>query len=244
MIRLSANIYVSDARVNFYGASIQTRMAVIKLSDGSLLVYSPISLTADVKKQLAELGSISCVVAPNKIHNQSLDDYAAEYPNAKIFASPGLPERKPNIHYAGVLKDEPEQEWERDIEQVLTKGNVFFSEVILYHKSSKTLLVCDFVENLNKSTSSMMPLFKLFGVKEKPMASPEFRMYTTNEEQARQALEKVQAWDFERIFLCHGDIIEHDAKGIFKSVCSEYLDGVQRKGWILKKLSTFAAKYQ
>ena len=184
------------------------------------------------------------MVAPNKIHNQALHEYATYYPNAKIFASPGLPERKPDINFEAVLKDEPEQEWKNDIEQTLTKGNVFFSEAIFYHKASKTLLVCDFVENMNKSTSSMMLLFKLFGVKEKPMASPEFRIYTTNEIDARETLEKVQAWDFERIFLCHGDIIVHDAKTIFSSVCSEYLDGVKKMRWLSKKVAAIAAKLQ
>ncbi|NRB41779.1 MAG: DUF4336 domain-containing protein [Pseudomonadales bacterium] len=172
MIKISNNIYTSDSRVNFYGASIQTRMAVIRLSDESLLIYSPIALTSEIKQQLDALGTISCVVAPNKIHNQALQDYVANYPQAKIFAAPGLPERKPAIHFAGVLNDEPETEWQNDIEQVLTKGNDFFSEAIFYHKPSKTLLVCDFVENMNKSTSTSMWLFKLFGVKEKPMTSP------------------------------------------------------------------------
>ena len=172
---------MSEARVNFYGASLQTRMAVIKLTDESLLIYSPISLNTDIQRQLAQLGSVSCVISPNKIHNQALEDYETFYPEAKIFASPGLLERKPNIKYARVLNDEPEKEWKEDIDQVLTKGNVFFSEAIFYHKLSKTLLVCDFVENINKSTSSKMAFFKLFGAKEKPMASPEFRLYTTNE---------------------------------------------------------------
>ena len=49
MNKLASNIYTSKTRVNFYGASIQTRMAVIKLSDESLLIYSPISLTIDIK---------------------------------------------------------------------------------------------------------------------------------------------------------------------------------------------------
>lgn len=244
MIKLSNNIYTLEARVNFYGASLQTRMAVIKLSDESLLIYSPVSLTPDIKRQLDELGPVSCVVAPNKIHNQALNDYAAHYPGTKIFAAPGLPERKPDIDYAGVLTDEPEPEWKDDIDQVLTKGNVFFSEAIFYHKLSKTLLVCDLVENFNKSTTSMTAIFRLFGVKQRPMVSPEFRMYTANGDKARRALETVQAWDFERIFLCHGDIIDCDAKAVFNGVCSEYLDGVEAKGWVSNKLSKIFAKYQ
>ena len=161
-----------------------------------------------------------------------------------IYASPGLEERRPDINYAGVLKDEPENEWKEDLDQILTKGNVFFSEAIFYHKMSRTLLVGDLIENLNQTTSSKMFLFKLFGAREKPMASPEFRMYTTNEKTARQALEQVQKWEFERIFLCHGDIIESNAKSIFNDVCSEFLEGVKNKGRLSIKLSELCAKYQ
>ncbi|NRB41778.1 MAG: hypothetical protein HRU20_25455 [Pseudomonadales bacterium] len=69
-------------------------------------------------------------------------------------------------------------------------------------------------------------------------------MYTTDEKAARQALEQVQAWDFERIFLCHGDLIEEDAKAVFNRVCTEYLDGAKAKGWFAKKLAAIIAKYQ
>jgi len=244
MHEMAENIFTSETRVKFYGSSIQTRMAVIKLEDGSLFVYSPIFLNTEIKNELDDLGEIKYVISPNKIHNQALSDYVTNYPDSWIYASPGLPERRSDITYKAILTDTPEKDWEKDFDQVLTKGNVFFSEALFYHKPSKTLLVCDFIENMNKTTASNPMLFRLFGVKKKPMASPEFRLYTTDEKAARLALEKARAWDFERIFLCHGSCIENNAKDIFNQVCDEFLEGVRKKSTLSQKFTTFISKYQ
>jgi hypothetical protein len=244
LIKLAHNIYTSDARVGFFGVTIQTRMAVVILPGKSLLLYSPVFLTEELSEALDHLGAVKYLVAPNKIHNQALDSYAIRYPRAEIYASPGLKERRPDLEFSGVLTDDPEAGWAGELDQVMTRGNVFFSEVLLYHRSSRTLMVCDLVENMTPETSSSMTLFKLFGVRQRPMASPEFRMYTTSAQEARRSLEIAQSWDFKRIFLCHGDIIERDAKAIFNSVCAEFLAGVSRKSLLSKKLSGLISRLQ
>ena len=35
----------------------------------------------------------------------------------------------------------------------------------------------------------------------------------------------VRAWDFDRIILTHGDIIEADAKATFERLCARFADG-------------------
>ena len=69
MHEMAKNVFTLDARVKFYGSSIQTRMAVIKLKDGSLLVYSPIFLSTETKNQLDALGEVKYVISPKKIYN-------------------------------------------------------------------------------------------------------------------------------------------------------------------------------
>lgn len=244
MQEIANNIFTSETMVKFSGVTIQTRMAVVRLKGNALFIYSPIFLSSEIKNELDAIGEVKYIISPNKIHNQALSDYVSSYPNAAVYASPGLPERRPDINYKTVLQNTPEKEWEEELDQVLTKGNVFFSEALFYHKASKTLLVCDFVENMDKTTTSSRILFKLFGVKEKPMASPEFRLYTMEAEAARLALDKVRAWNFERIFLCHGACIEDNANEIFETVCDEFLAAVKNKSALSRMFCTFISKYQ
>ena len=65
------------------------------------------------------------------------------YPAAELWASPGLPERRRDLRFAGVLGDRPEPAWAPDLDQLTTDGNVFFSEVVFFHAASGTLIVAD-----------------------------------------------------------------------------------------------------
>ena len=45
-------------------------MAVLRLSDGSLWVHSPVSLDDDLAAALAELGEVKHIVTPNYEHTK------------------------------------------------------------------------------------------------------------------------------------------------------------------------------
>ena len=45
-------------------------MAVLRLSDGSIWVHSPVSLDADLAAALAELGEVKHIVSPNYEHTK------------------------------------------------------------------------------------------------------------------------------------------------------------------------------
>ena len=170
------------------------------------------------------------MVSPNKIHNQTLGAWRLAYPDAELLAPPGLAERRPELRLAGTLGTEPDPRWADELDQVLTAGNVFFSEVLLFHRRSGTLLVGDFVENLDRHSAGPFAraLASIFGVRQRPMASPEFRLYTHDAEAARAALERARAWPIERIFLCHGALIEAEAAAVFDAVCEDLLTAAAR----------------
>ena len=80
----------------------------------------------------------------NKIHNQTLQAYCAKYPNALLCAPAGLRERQPHLSVAVVLSsgmDFPTDAggWGQELEVLVTAGNCFFEEAILYHRQSGTV---------------------------------------------------------------------------------------------------------
>ncbi len=246
MFEFAENIFVEESAVRFYGFAIQTRMAVVRLSQDRLFLYSPVFLDAALLSSLEQLGRVAYIVSPNKIHNQALAQYAVAYPKATFFAPPGLPERKPELKFQRVLTDTPDLEWRNELDRVLTKGNIFFSEALFFHRKSRTLLVGDFVENINRDTVSKLAflLARPFGVAYRPTASPEFKLYTHNAVEAEQSLLPAREWDFERIFLCHGGLIEKNAKAVFDRVCDELLDIARKRNplstWLTSKLASIA----
>jgi hypothetical protein len=241
--QLAEDLYVEDATVRFYGVRLQTRMAVVVLPERRLLLYSPVWLGPEVAASLDRLGEVAYVLSPNKIHNQTLAAYARAYPKARIYAPPGLAERRPELPVHGVLGDQPPAEWSAELDQALTAGNVFFAEVLLLHRRSRTLLVGDLVENFDESTTSLAgsALARLFLVGRRPIASPEFRLYTHDAEAAARSFERVASWDFERIFLCHGALITRDAPEVFRGVVAGVLRAARRRTrfsrWLLRRVA-------
>jgi hypothetical protein len=221
-------------------------MTVVTLSGSRLFVHSPVTLDAATRRDLDDLGEVAFVVSPNKIHHLSIGEYVDAYPQAKAFASPGLPERRPDLEFDGVLGDRPESPWAADLDQAEMRGNIFFSEIVFLHRASRTLIVADLVENFDRETASPLgrTLARLFGVGSEPVASPEHRLYTSDAAAAAESLERIGSWDFERIILSHGTLIESGGRAIMKAVGDHLLAQVSRRSQAAKKILAVLARLQ
>ena len=74
--QFGAEIWIADGpAVSTAGFHYATRMAVIRLSDGGLFIWSPIKLTEDLRADVDKLGEVGHLVAPNSLHHLFLDDW-------------------------------------------------------------------------------------------------------------------------------------------------------------------------
>src|SRR5581483_6426374 len=99
------------------GFRYPTRMALIRLSSGGLFVWSPIALSPELKRAVDELGPVSCLVSPNRLHHLFLADWKTAYPQARLYAPPGLRRKRTDLAFDAELGPTPEPEWARDIDQ-------------------------------------------------------------------------------------------------------------------------------
>ena len=221
-------------------------MTVVQLSGSRLFVHSPVPLDAALRRDLDRLGEVAFVVSPNKIHHLSIGEYIDAYPAAKVFASPGLPERRPDLAFDGVLGDQPEPGWDAELDQAEIRGNLFFAEIVFLHRASRTLIVTDLVENLDSETASGFGrmLARLFGVGSEPVASPEHRLYTHDATAAERSFERIRSWDFERIVLSHGALIESDGREVMEGVAGRLLSGARKRSRASRRLLAVIAKLQ
>lgn len=145
-------VWIVDAgRIHPAGFPLSVRMTVIRLASGDLLLHSPTQYSPTLRGELERLGPIKYLLAPNVAHWMFLPEWQAALPMAKLFAAPGLGERA-QVRRAGLridheLGDRTPNEWSDDLELVLVNA-LFFSEVELFHKPSRTLVLTDIVQNL------------------------------------------------------------------------------------------------
>ncbi len=213
------DLWVAECRVRIpFGFRLPTRMTVIRLPQDRLFLHSPVRLTPELKRALDEIGHCADVVAPNRFHHVFLSDYRHAYPDARYYAAPGLPEKKRDFSFDEVLTDSVPVAWAEEIEQVLIAGSRTMGEVAFYHKSSRSLLLTDIALNVGEESPLGLRLWAhANGIYGKLRPALPVRLSYSDRAAARASVARILQWDFQRVIVCHGKIIEGDAKDIVKT---------------------------
>lgn len=213
--------------VDFYGFPYPTRMTVIRLSGGQLFIHSPIRWTPALAAQVEALGEVRYIVSPNKIHHLFMGDWQQHYPNAEMYASPGLTKKRKDLSFTATLSDEAPASWSGEVDQTVLKGSFYMEEVAFFHKATRTMIVADMIERLD---GARWPWWaKLIGhfdglMGPKGGMPKEWRASFINRKQARKDVRRMIDWDPVRIIIAHGDCVEQDG--------TEYL--TMSFHWLLK----------
>lgn len=202
------SLYVAEGpTVSFYGFPYPTRMAVARLTDGSTWVWSPVALTEKLVDEVEAIGPVRHIVSPNKIHHLFLGQWAKRWPDARLYAPPGLAQRKPEIRFDAELTGEPDPAWAEEIDQVIFHGSVAMEEVVFFHRPSSTAIVCDLIQRHDENDAKgwkgkLMQLDSLVG--EKGSTPREWRASFLRRGPARAARKTLLDWKPERLLIAHG----------------------------------------
>jgi hypothetical protein len=224
LIEFGPSLYIADGpTVSFYGFPYPTRMAVVRLSDGNVWVWSPIALTESLYNEVEAIGPVRYIVSPNKIHHLFLSEWEKKWPNAYMYASPGLAKKRPELNFHGVLGDTPEPGWASDIDQALFRGSFAMEEVAFFHHTSRTAIICDLIQRHpeTKMTGWKGVLMRLDGLVGEHGSTPrEWRASFLRRGPARAARDKVQSWHAEKLVIAHGECAKSGAASIISDALS------------------------
>lgn len=198
LLEFGPGIWICEGPVPFFfGFHYPTRMAVVRLSDGSLFVWSPIALSTTLRREIDALGPVRYLVSPNLLHHLFLGEWKSAFPEASLYASPGLRKRRKDITFDADLGNAPDPGWAADIDQVLVRGSFAMTEVVFFHRASRTAIFADLIENLPSDWFKGWRgvLARLDGIiAPNPGAPREWRASFINRRAARMALERILAW--------------------------------------------------
>ena len=117
--QLGPEIWTSDGpNVEVLGFQYPTRMAIIRLSNGDLFVWSPITFTETLRGAMDSLGRVKHIVAPNSLHYLSIPQWQKAYPDALVHATPQLRKKRKDISIDQDLERIPYSIWASEIDQV------------------------------------------------------------------------------------------------------------------------------
>jgi hypothetical protein len=210
-------IWLYEYPIRFAGTRFNARMTVVRLRGGRLMIHSPAPLDDALVAEIQRLGEVAYIVAPGNFHHLHVAACQERFPGAETWICPGVEKKRPELRFDGVLGDTPVPAWADELDQVLIHGNRWIREVAFLHRPSGTLLLVDVIENVGDHTPGVDWALKLwwkgpFRMWNRPRPAPEYRLGWKDKAAAGQSLRRILSWDFSRIVIAHGDLIEVDAK--------------------------------
>ncbi|WP_338132048.1 DUF4336 domain-containing protein [Bradyrhizobium elkanii] len=194
-------------------------MAVVRLSDGGLFIWSPVRWTEELQAGVAALGQVRHIVAPNSLHHLFLAEWKQACPAAVLHAPPGLRKRRRDLGFDADLADAPSLDWAGQIDQVVMRGNLITTEVVFFHVESGTVLFTDLLQQIPpellsgwRATIAKLDLM----VGPEPSVPRKFRVAFTGRRAARAALQRILAWPAEKVLMAHGTPVEKDAPAFLR----------------------------
>jgi hypothetical protein len=216
--KLATDLWVIEHPLRFWGLEVGCRMTAIRLANGDLLLHSPVRLDADLRRELDALGPVRYAIAPNRLHHLYAGEVSTHYPQARLWIASGLERKRPDLALATVLTDEAPPEWRGQIEQLYFRGRPFENEVVFLHRPSRTLLLCDLAFNFGPSapwlTRMIMTAMGGYGQFRPTRLDP---LLIRNRPQARQSLETILTWDFDRVIIAHGEVLESGGREMLRA---------------------------
>jgi glyoxylase-like metal-dependent hydrolase (beta-lactamase superfamily II) len=87
---------------------------------------------------------------------------------------------------------------------------------VFFHPASKTLICADMLFNLSRHTSRLTRAVAWVLGNHEPGATRLERVMIRKREAAREQLQRMLAWDAERIVLAHGALVESDGREVLR----------------------------
>jgi hypothetical protein len=217
MHQLAPDLWTVTRPQSFLGLPVGARMTVMRLASGRLLLHSPLPLDAGLRAELDALGPVAYAVAPNRVHHLYAGDVRKAYPDARLWIAPGLEKKRPDLVYEALLGDEAPAEWRGEVDQVFFAGRPYENEVAFFHRASRTLIVSDLAFNFGPRapwrTRVFMSLIRSYGHLTPTKLDP---LLIRDRAAARASLERILAWDFERVVVAHGEVQETGGKALLR----------------------------
>ena len=210
---LAEDLWVYDQPLRFYGIEVGTRKTVVRLASGELWLHSATRPTPELRAAVDALGPVRYVVAPNRWHHLYVGDWQAAYPGALAYGAPGLQKKRPDLTFAAILDDTAPAGWAGQIDQIVKQGAPTMSEVVFLHRKSRTLIVSDTAHNFAPDAPTGTRIaFSLLGGWRGFRTTLLDRSVVRDRAAARASLERILQWDFDRIVVCHGAVLESGGK--------------------------------
>lgn len=200
------------------GMRMPGRATIMRVgTSGALAIYSPLPIDDDMGKKIDALGDVRYLIAPNMVHWMYLGAAKKRYPKAKAFGPAGLEKKlKGSVELEVLPPSGHIKEVGEELRLALVAGSPKMNEHLILHQPSSSLVVGDLLFNIHACDSFGMRLFLKFLSRawKKPAQTTFWKFLTKDHGATARSIQHVLTWDFERVVVAHGLVIEDDAREV------------------------------
>jgi hypothetical protein len=227
---LHDGLWVVEQSFALYRAEFGIRMTIVRLGNGELWLHSPVRFGANLAAQIAGLGPVKHIVSPSKMHRLFVLDWVQAFPQATHYVALGMSLRAPGAPLPTSLGSNAPREWGGALDTQEIQGVPDLNEMEFYHRASRTLIVTDLLFNIVDGDGWTRLFFTLNDAYGRVTPTRVFRRFIKDPVAFRGSVARLQRWDFDRIIVSHGAIVEHEGKPAL-------MNAMARIGMLMKPLA-------
>lgn len=209
---IADSIWTTSFAHRWMGLHIGTRMTVIRLSTGGVLLHSPVPIAEQLRGEIDALGPVAHIVCPNLYHHVYAGQAVKTYPKALLHGPSELRHKRKDLVFGADLSHTPHPDWKSDLIPLPIDG-CLLRETVFFHPATRTLITCDLVENFESSPHwPTRTYLKLAGIHGHIGWSRLLRFLYRDHNAARASIDRLLEWPFDRVIISHGNIISENAR--------------------------------
>jgi len=207
-VQLGEELWASEFQLRLgAGFYLPVRMTVVRAPSGGLILWSPGPIGDALASELAALGEVIGLVAPNCLHHLFAGDAQRRYPGAQLFAAPGLVAKRPDLTFDAGL-EQAAQAWGGSLELLTIAGASRLGEVVALHRPSGSLIVTDLIFNMGDVRGFLTPwILRLAGVYRRTGQSRLIRLLVDDRAAAGESVRTMLDWPIRQVVPGHGAIL-------------------------------------
>ena len=211
MKELAQNLWVMPYPLRLLGADLGRVVTIVRLHSGELVIHSTGPFTAEDVAAIQHLGKPSWLLEAMLWHDTFARQGHETFPNIPFLAPEGFSEL---VGFPTEPLIPAPAAWANELEILRLEGIPRFWEHVVFHRPSGTLIVGDLLFNFGPETSPWTRFLVLcaVGSKHHPGMSRPFRMVIRDKAAFQRSMEAVMRWEFDRVIVGHGEIIQSDGK--------------------------------
>lgn len=215
LVPLADNIWTARGLLKQIGGALcfGLRMTVVRLSDGGLVLWSPIPIDDGLASAIHDIGPVRHIIAPNGFHHLYAKEALARFPEGTLWLSSALQKKRADLWALGKPLAQAQDALGDDLGLLGIQGAPMLDETVAFHRHSQTLIATDILFNEHHPQGWLTPLvLRLAGAHGRLAQSRLLRLLTKDKNAAVESYRQMLQWPFKTLIIAHGDILTEDAR--------------------------------